>query len=136
MRILWASATNIAAIFNATTGLPHYKQPTGWTYELSAEKVNHAFQLHALLLEHLERGDVLTFLNIGDAEDRLLALVRSRNNSMRTLGDSAARKHVCDVCCIRVPGNGADNLGMLKVFKYPHTRKSNASFRPNRRCCH
>ena len=86
MRILRAIATNIAAVFNETSGRPRYERPIGWTYDLSAEKVSHAIQLHALLLDHLERGDVLTFLNIGDTEDHP-PLIRDCNIQMRTLGD-------------------------------------------------
>ena len=116
MQLLWASASNIAAFYNVALGFARYDRAPGWSYNLSADKINHAFQLHALILDHCESGQILSVLNIGSAEERLQALVRERNTRMKIFGDRAARDHICDVCCIRVPGSGTNGLGMLHII--------------------
>lgn len=113
-----ASATNLAVLYNQTFGTFHRdsQQVHEWpcSYDLSPEKIQHVFQLSALLRDWSEQGLCLELPHSDVTQDeRLKVAIDERNRRIKTLGDPTAVYHTCDLCCVIVHGKGYKDQGSL-----------------------
>lgn len=95
---------------------PDHERPTKWpcTFELTGEKVWHAFRLHGLLLDAEQRGEPLVLLQSENQDTRLDRAIKERNIRVALLGDMSARTHSCDICHVNLaPKSGQDLKGVM-----------------------
>ncbi len=101
---------------------PDHERSSSWTctFELTGEKVWHAFRLHALLQDAHRRGDFLVLPQCDNQETRLDRAVKERNTRIAAIGDIDARMHSCDICHVTLPNSSknSDELDVPKGVSY------------------
>ncbi|KAF7349146.1 hypothetical protein MVEN_01436900 [Mycena venus] len=96
------SATNCARIYNTSISQSSLEplMPTSWpNLQMDVEDVYNSFFLHALLLDHHERGDIFELQhNAPSQAERLRPALDARNFRMAGTGQEEWN-HICDLCC-------------------------------------
>ncbi|KAJ7189095.1 hypothetical protein C8R46DRAFT_877355, partial [Mycena filopes] len=125
MSVAWTSGTNCARIYNTSISKHALKplMPTEWlSLEMDVDDVYNSFFLHALLLDHHERGDIFQLQhNAPSQSERLRPALEARNIRMAGPGQEEWN-HFCDLCChihqddegrwVAVRSNITDGLNM------------------------
>ncbi|KAJ7768876.1 hypothetical protein B0H16DRAFT_1307716 [Mycena metata] len=102
MATAWTSGTNCARIYNTSiskTALEPF-MPANWpSLKMDVDDVYNSFFLHALLLDHLERGELLELRHDAPSQaGRLRPALEARNFRMAGTGQEEWN-HICDLCC-------------------------------------
>ncbi|KAJ7451206.1 hypothetical protein B0H11DRAFT_1877226 [Mycena galericulata] len=98
----WTSGTNCARIYNTSISKGSLQPflPADWlSLQMDVENVYNSFFLHALLLDHHERHQVLEFNhNVSSQAERLCPALEERNFRMAGTGKEEWN-HICELCC-------------------------------------
>jgi len=88
------------------------------TTSLSSEQVWHAFFLHSLLRDSLERGKPLVLPDKGDHDNRLKCALELRNQCILRYGQRE-KMHACSVCEKFIPGLGHQGKSIYVFQSHP-----------------